>query len=69
LIKQIDLSGGNRTRDVELKFKRYEDDIEIKDKRYHVLMTQLEDMKMKYSILEQEYTEYRGNYTVGQFDK
>jgi hypothetical protein len=32
-------------------------------------MTQLEDMKMKYSILEQEYNEYRGNYTVGQFDK
>jgi hypothetical protein len=68
-MKQLDLSGGNRARDMGLKLKRYEDDIEIKDKRYHVLMAQLEDMKMRYSIMEQEYSEYRSNYTVGQFDK
>ncbi len=69
LMKQLDLSGGNRTRDMGLKLKRYEDDIEVKDKRYHVLMAQLEDMKMRFSIMEQEYSEYRSNYTVGQFDK
>jgi hypothetical protein len=41
-MKQLDYAGVNKSRDMELKLKRYEDNIEIKDKRYNVLLTQLE---------------------------
>ena len=69
LMKQLDYAGVNKTKDLELKVKRYEDDIEIKDKRYSVLLSQLEEQKMKYNIQEQELMQLRANSVGGQIDK
>ena len=69
LIKQLDYAGLSKTRDLELKLKRYEDDIEIKDKRYSVLLTQLEDLKKRYNLQEQELEQYRSNPAFAGLDK
>ncbi len=68
MTKQLDYIGANRTKDLELKLKRYEDDLEIKDKRYNVLLTQLEDLKNKYNIQQQELQLTRNNQVVGSLD-
>lgn len=48
-MRQLETVGSNRTRDLEIKLKRHEEDIQIKDKRYNVLLTQLEDMRNKFN--------------------
>lgn len=53
-MRQLETVGSNRTRDLEIKFKRYEEEIQIKDKRYNVLLTQLEDMRTKLNQQDQE---------------
>lgn len=53
LTKQLDYTGSSKNRDFEQKLKRYEDDIEIKDRRYNVLLNQLQDLKARYQIQEQ----------------
>lgn len=69
LMRQVDYSGVNRTRDLEMKVKRYEDDIEIKDKRYNVLLTQLEELRTKYTLQQQELEQFRHSQSLGGLDK